>query len=61
MKKYFVLGGVYRDTTFREIVEKFTRDGPFDTYEAAKASWQAMSWANVDDCHARFTVVEYEE
>ena len=36
------------------------RFGPFDSYDQAKAAWQAQSWANVDSCHHRFTIVKDE-
>ena len=58
MTKYYVIGGVYEDTTFRKITGEETREGPFVTYDEAKQCWQTLSWKNVDDCHARFTVLE---
>jgi hypothetical protein len=30
--------------------------GPFKTYEEARAAWLAHSFANVDNCHVRFTI-----
>jgi hypothetical protein len=60
MPHYWVIGGEYRTTDFRDMAngkgpERF---GPFETYDEAKAAWKAHSWASVDSCHSRFTIVE---
>lgn len=55
---FYVIGGVYENTKFERIVEGAEEHGPFPTYDEAKVIWQARSWAKVDDCHARFSIVE---
>lgn len=59
MAKYWVVGGEYASTDFREMLhggepQKF---GPFASYDEARAVWLAKSWATVDNCHARFTIL----
>ena len=59
---YWVVGGHYKNTkfdTFRDgyEIEKY---GPFNTYKLAKEDWDARSWANVDDCYVRYTVVPHK-
>ena len=62
MPRYWVIGGEYKTTDFRDMANGKgpLRFGPFETYEQAKAAWQAQSWANVDSCHHRFTIVKDE-
>jgi hypothetical protein len=62
MPRYWVIGGEYKTTDFRDMANGKgpLRFGPFDSYEQAKAAWQAQSWANVDSCHHRFTIVKDE-
>lgn len=57
---YWVIGGEYRDTDFRELVEGATEDklGPFSSYQEAKAAWQGRAWATVDSCNKRYRIVE---
>jgi len=60
MGKFWVVGGVYADTSFERIAgggaeERF---GPFPDHDAAKAEWQRRAWATVDDAHARFRIEE---
>jgi hypothetical protein len=47
--KYFVIGGRYRDTSFRELVEPEPPEGPFDRYEDALAAWRAKSVSHIDE------------
>ena len=59
MAKYWVIGGEYASTAFREMAnggepQKF---GPFETYQEARIAWLSHSWANVDNCHVRYTIV----
>jgi hypothetical protein len=60
MASYWVIGGEYADTGFEEIVGggTETRLGPFPTYEAAKAEWQRLAWATVDNAHVRYRIEE---
>ncbi len=55
---YWVVGGVYKNTEFKEIVEgsKLEKFGPFQSYDDAKKIWSKVSWANVDDCNTRFVI-----
>jgi hypothetical protein len=60
MPRYWVNGGEYTDTKFKKIAGggKETRLGPFDSYEAAKAAWQARAWATVDSANTRYRIVK---
>jgi hypothetical protein len=60
MARYWVVGGEYADTTFERMADgkPEERIGPFDSYEAAKAVWQARAWATVDNAHARYRIEE---
>ena len=31
--------------------------GPYDSYEEAYDVWNSRAWSTVDDCQARFTIV----
>ena len=59
MKRYWVVGGEYSSTAFREMADGKTpnRYGPFDTVEEAHTRWAALSWANVDNCNFRYEIV----
>lgn len=55
--RWWIVGGVYADTSFREPAggaEQWV--GPFATYEEAKAEWARRAWASVDDAHARWRI-----
>jgi len=58
--KYWVVGGEYTDTSFHEIVGGGgeTWSGPFDRLKDAEAQWSRLSWAHVDNCNARYRIVE---
>jgi hypothetical protein len=60
MPRYWVIGGEYADTSFELIAggAEEERIGPFDSYEAAKAEWQARAWASVDSAHSRYRIEE---
>lgn len=60
MAKFWVIGGIYADTSFESMADgrPEERIGPFATHEEAKAEWQRRAWATVDDAHARFRVEE---
>ena len=59
---YFVVGGTYKDTTFKVIEEggKQKKIGPFKTYEEAKQHWDKISWENVDNCYTRFIILPHK-
>jgi cobyrinic acid a,c-diamide synthase len=58
--RYWVVGGEYTDTAFRQVVEGTTEErlGPYDTYKAAHDAWQSRAWATVDNAHKRYRIVE---
>ncbi len=60
MPRYWVIGGEYADTAFDQIVGggEEERIGPFESYEGAKAEWQARAWASVDNAHTRYRIEE---
>ncbi|HZT21210.1 MAG TPA: DUF4170 domain-containing protein [Dongiaceae bacterium] len=59
MARYWVVGGEYADTSFEATVGgPEERIGPFDSYEAAKAVWQARAWATVDNAQVRYRIEE---
>lgn len=60
MRRFWVVGGHYRNTRFNEFAEgrNEERYGPFERYEDAQAEWQRLSWAEVDNCHVRYRIVE---
>ena len=60
MKRYWVVGGEYTDTTFSEIAGGGSelRFGPFADEAAAEAEWSRRSWPAVDNCNFRFRIVE---
>lgn len=60
MSRYWVIGGEYADTAFKKLAAggKEERVGPFDSYEAAKAAWQARAWATVDSANTRYRIVK---
>lgn len=62
-RRYWVVGGHYRSTDFKEFAPGTAeqRFGPFESYDDALAEWQLRAWQSVDNCHARFRIVEEEE
>ncbi len=56
--KFWVVGGEYTDTSFSEIVGggAETREGPFESIEAARLAWSGLSMAQVDNAHARYRI-----
>ncbi|MEE9139201.1 MAG: DUF4170 domain-containing protein [Alphaproteobacteria bacterium] len=62
MKQYWVVGGRYADTGFKEIAGGAEEEcfGPFDTYEEAQGEWSRLAWTTVDDAHARYRLVKAE-
>ena len=61
-EKYYVTGGLYKDTSFSEFAEgqHRMRVGPFDTYDEAKAVWRGKAMETVDEAYVRFSI-ELEE
>ena len=54
---YYVVGGEYRDTTFREMTRRDTPEGPFASYEDALASWRVKSIRHIDEAFVRFEII----
>jgi len=55
---YWVVGGIYTDTTFTETANGAPeeRHGPFDTHAQAEAEWRALAMATIDDAYARYRI-----
>jgi hypothetical protein len=60
MGSFWVVGGEYTDTSFERPAGEGgeRRFGPFPSYAAAKAEWQRLAWASVDNAHARYRIEE---
>ena len=53
---YIVEGGIYKDTTFTEIVEKEFY-GPFETYKTALIAWRRYTFTQlIDNCCHRLKI-----
>jgi hypothetical protein len=55
---YYVVGGEYRDTTFRELIKPAPVTGPFESYVQAYEAWRARARETVDQAYARFQIVQ---
>ena len=55
---YYVVGGEYRDTTFRELIKPAPVRGPFESYVEAYEAWRARARETVDQAYARFQIVQ---
>ena len=57
--QYWVVGGEYKDTTFRDTVpgKEEERLGPFESYEEAHKVWATRAWATVDNALMRFRII----
>lgn len=62
MKRYWVVGGEYTDTSFTRFApgKAEIRVGPFATYEEALKAWSGRAWATVDDAHSRYSILSEE-
>ena len=56
---YWVVGGTYKDTSFKELEKnnELERYGPYNTYDEAKKEWDKISWENVDSCNTRYVIL----
>ena len=57
MPQFWVVGGEYTDTRFRDAIggaEDWI--GPFPNYEAARKRWAELAWSTVDDCNVRYRI-----
>lgn len=60
MIRHYILGGVYTDTSFEEIVPGTEEAyGPFVTYDAAVEFWRGRMMRNVDICEHRLFIHAY--
>lgn len=59
MKRYWVVGGEYSDTSFTRLApgKAAVRLGPFATYDEAQKAWSGRAWATVDDAHSRYSIL----
>lgn len=53
---FWVIGGTFKDTSFKEWAGVPERFGPYSTYEEAEAKWQEMAWSTVDDATAQYRI-----
>lgn len=60
---WWVVGGAYTSTEFREIVGggEETWKGPYETLEEARAVWRSLAWETVDDAHTRWRIEKLAE
>ena len=62
-RKYWVIGGEYTDTNFRNLAEGTSTQiyGPYHHFTAARAVWQRMADDTRSVCNYRFTIAEEYE
>ena len=62
-RQFWVVGGVYADTTFTAIAdgEAEERFGPFEDEAAALDVWREKSWEQVDNAFAQYRVERIDE
>jgi hypothetical protein len=62
MAPFWVVGGEYTDTSFRDLVpgKREERLGPFATYHEAYQAWFGRARATIDDATVRYRIVEDE-
>lgn len=55
---YWVVGGPYADTRFKEPADGGGEQwhGPFKSYEEAKIEWSRLAWSTVDDAMCRYRI-----
>lgn len=55
---FYVVGGEYEDTTFRNLVRPAPVAGPFEHYVEAYEAWRARALATIDLAYARYQIVQ---
>ena len=62
MKRYWVVGGEYVDTSFTKLApgKAEERLGPFDSYNEAQKVWSGRAWATVDSAQTRYMLLVEE-
>ncbi len=60
MSEFWVVGGVFTDTSFEELTEDCVeeRHGPFWSFRDAEREWQRLSWKQADSCQVRYHIIE---
>jgi hypothetical protein len=53
---YWVIGGTFKDTSFKEWAGVPERFGPYASYAEAEGKWQEMAWSTVDDATAQYRI-----
>ncbi|MSP50301.1 MAG: DUF4170 domain-containing protein [Alphaproteobacteria bacterium] len=58
--RYWVIGGEYTDTDFRQIApgKAEERVGPFASFKEARDAWAGRAFATIDHCLVRYRIVE---
>ena len=57
MGKFWVVGGVYRESHFPDTVGGNEECiGPFSDYESARSVWAKHAWQTVDHCTTRYRI-----
>jgi hypothetical protein len=57
IRQYWVIGGEYRDTSFRELTKPPAEAvGPFTDYDRALTVWRERSLATLPQAHVRYTI-----
>lgn len=56
-KQYWVIGGEFSDTSFRELIDAAPQaKGPFDRYDQALSVWRALTESTRALAHVRYTI-----
>jgi exonuclease III len=55
---YYVIGGVFTDTTFRTLESDKEQYGPFKTYDEAYTKWKSATGWKIDICCHRLFINE---
>ena len=60
--RYWVVGGEYTDTSFKELVPgaREERRGPFAAYAEAFRVWSERARATIDDATIRYRIIAEE-
>ena len=61
--RFWVVGGIYRDTAFIEIADGHEQEryGPFDSEAKALDIWREKSWEHVDNAFAQYRVERIDD
>ena len=59
-RRYWVVGGIYRDTAFEEMMpESRSVSGPYRTRSEAESAWRTVANASRSECMARFSTASF--